>query len=201
MLDRKERYSSLSLKIMNNYILLVLILFFLSCEDNFQEIKKINNFKNFPVGIAEEIKLIYTDSAKIKAILTSPLNKDYSNQQFPYSEFPNGVKIIFFDKDKNATILTSNYAIAYSMTNIVDLVGNVVINSHDGSVLITSQLYWDPEQEWLFTEKKFSFKNIDYDIVGKRLDANRSFNIFNTGQLDGKVMVEESENQTIINEY
>ena len=40
MLDRKERYSSLSLKIMNNYILLVLILFFLSCEDNFQEIKR-----------------------------------------------------------------------------------------------------------------------------------------------------------------
>ena len=128
------------------------------------------------------------------------LNKDYTNQKFPYSEFPNGIKITFFDKDKNVTIVTSNYAITYTRTNIVDLVGDVVINNHDGSVLKTSQLYWDPQQEWLFSEKKFSFKNEDYDIIGKRLDANRSFTIFNTGQLDGKVMVEESENETVINE-
>ena len=46
----------------------------------------------------------------------------------------------------------------------------------------------------MFTEEKFSFTNIDYDIIAKRLDANRSFTIFNTGELDGKVMVEENEN-------
>jgi|TARA_B110000444_G_scaffold124828_1_gene117285 LPS export ABC transporter protein LptC len=185
---------------MNNFISIVLFIFLSSCEDNFPEIKKINNYVNYPTGIAEDIKLIYTDSAKIKAILTSSLNKDYTNQKFPYSEFPNGIKITFFDKDKNVTIVTSNYAITYTRTNIVDLVGDVVINNHDGSVLKTSQLYWDPQQEWLFSEKKFSFKNEDYDIIGKRLDANRSFTIFNTGQLDGKVMVEESENETVINE-
>jgi len=185
---------------MNDFKSIILILFslFISCEDNFQEIKKINNYDNFPIGIAENIKLIYTDSAKVKAILTSPVHKDYTNQDFPYSEFPVGIKITFFDENKNATIVTSNYAVTYNKTNIVDLVGDVVINIHDGSVLKTSQLFWDPELEWLFTEEKFSFKNIDYDIIAKRLDANRSFTIFNTGQLDGKVMVEENEN--IINE-
>ena len=185
---------------MKNFILIVLLLFLSSCEDNFQEIKKINNYINFPAGISEEIKLIYSDSAKIKAILTSSLNKDYTNQQFPYSEFPNGIKITFFDKDKNMTTVSSNYAINYSRTNIVDLIGDVVINNYDGSVLKTSQLYWDPQQEWLFTEQKFIFKNADYDIIGIRLDTNRSFTIFNTGQLDGKVMVEEIENATTINE-
>jgi len=185
---------------MKNFVLTVLLLFLSSCEDNFQEIKKINNYINFPAGVSEQIRLIYSDSAKIKAILTSSLNKDYTNQQFPYSEFPNGIKITFFDKDKNMTTVTSNYAITYTRTNIVDLIGDVVINNYDGSVLKTSQLYWDPQQEWLFTEQKFSFKNADYDIIGKRLDTNRSFTIFNTGQLDGKVMVEEIENATAINE-
>lgn len=187
-------------KKMKNFVLTVLLLFLSSCEDNFQEIKKINNYINFPAGVSEQIRLIYSDSAKIKAILTSSLNKDYTNQQFPYSEFPNGIKITFFDKDKNMTTVTSNYAITYTRTNIVDLIGDVVINNYDGSVLKTSQLYWDPQQEWLFTEQKFSFKNADYDIIGKRLDTNRSFTIFNTGQLDGKVMVEEIENATAINE-
>ena len=86
---------------MNAYKLLILFfLCFISCEDNFQEIKNINNYGNFPIGVAQNIKLIYTDSAKVKAILTSPINYDYTNESFPYSEFPDGIKITFFDKKK-----------------------------------------------------------------------------------------------------
>ena len=169
-----------------------IFIFLLSCEDNFQEIQNINSKNILPIGITENLKLIYTDSAKVKAILYSNLNKDFTNQSFPYSEFPDGVKLTFYDKDLNETIVTSDYAITYNKTNIVNLIGNVVINNFDGSELKTKQLYWDPEQEWLFTEEKFSFKNIDYDIVASRLDANRSFTIFNTGKLDGKVLVEDN---------
>ena len=169
-----------------------IFIFLLSCEDNFQEIQNINSKNILPIGITENLKLIYTDSAKVKAILYSNLNKDFTNQSFPYSEFPDGVKITLYDNDLNETIVTSDYAITYNKTNIVNLIGNVVINNFDGSELKTKQLYWDPEQEWLFTEEKFSFKNIDYDIVASRLDANRSFTIFNTGKLDGKVLVEDN---------
>jgi len=175
------------------YFFRILILFFLlSCEDNFKEIQNINSKSILPIGITENLKLIYTDSAKVKAVLYSSLNKDFTNQSFPYSEFPVGVKIIFYDDDLNETIVTSDYAITYNKTNIVNLTGNVIINNYDGSELKTKQLYWDPEQEWLFTEERFSFKNIDYDIIANRLDANRSFSIFNTGKLDGTVMLEDN---------
>lgn len=175
-----------------HFFRIFIFIFLLSCEDNFQEIQNINSKNILPIGITENLKLIYTDSAKVKAILYSDLNKDFTNQSFPYSEFPEGVKITFYDNDLNETIVTSDYAITYNKTNIVNLIGNVVINNFDGSELKTKQLYWDPEQEWLFTEEKFSFKNIDYDIVASRLDANRSFTIFNTGKLDGKVLVEDN---------
>ena len=174
------------------FLRIFIFIFLLSCEDNFQEIQNINSKNILPIGITENLKLIYTDSAKVKAILYSDLNKDFTNQSFPYSEFAEGVKITFYDNDLNETIVTSDYAITYNKTNIVNLIGNVVINNFDGSELKTKQLYWDPEQEWLFTEEKFSFKNIDYDIVASRLDANRSFTIFNTGKLDGKVLVEDN---------
>ena len=174
------------------FLRIFIFILLLSCEDNFQEIQNINSKNILPIGITENLKLIYTDSAKVKAILYSDLNKDFTNQSFPYSEFPDGVKITFYDNDLNETIVTSDYAITYNKTNIVNLIGNVVINNFDGSELKTKQLYWDPEQEWLFTEEKFSFKNIDYDIVASRLDANRSFTIFNTGKLDGKVLVEDN---------
>ena len=170
---------------------ILLLIFILGCDDNFQEIKNITLKDSFPVGETENLKLIYTDSAKVKAILYSSLNLDFTNQVFPYSEFPNGVEITFVDKENNQTIVKSDYAITYNKTNIVNLVGNVIINNYDGSELKTNQLYWDPEQEWLFSEEKFTFKNTDYDRTAKRLDANRSFSIFNTGKLDGKVLVED----------
>ena len=179
---------------MNKILLSFFTLFVISCNNDFVEIKEINNISDLPVGVAENINLVYTDSAKVKAILKSPMNIDFTNLKFPYSEFPNGVKITFFDDNKNETFVSSNYAVTYNKTNIVDLIGNVLIELSDGSVLKTSQLFWDPEQEWLFTEQNFTFKNDDYDIKANRLDANRQFTIFNTGKLDGNLTIEESEN-------
>ena len=68
---------------------------------------------------------------------------------------------------------------------IVDLKKNVKLISNDGSELFTQQLFWDAENEWLFTEEKFTFKNIDYDIDAIRLDTNKEFSQFKTGKLTG----------------
>ena len=69
--------------------LLILILFtLLSCENNFESIQDISLKRKFPSGITKNLKLTYTDSAMVKAILYSDLNLDYTNQLFPYSEFP-----------------------------------------------------------------------------------------------------------------
>ena len=103
------------------FLRIFIFIFLLSCEDNFQEIQNINSKNISPIGITENLKLIYTDSAKVKAILYSNLNKDFTNQSFPYSEFPDGVKITFYDNDLNETIVTSDYAITYNKTNIVNL--------------------------------------------------------------------------------
>ena len=79
-----------------HFLRIFIFIFLLSCEDNFQEIQNINSKNILPIGITENLKLIYTDSAKVKAILYSDLNKDFTNQSFPYSEFPEGVKITFY---------------------------------------------------------------------------------------------------------
>ena len=179
---------------MLKYFFFLFLLTTVSCNSELVDLNVIGSRNIFPVGIAENINLVYTDSAQVKAILRSPLNKDFTNLKFPFSEFPNGVEITFYDSEKNETLVSSNYAIIYNKTNIVDMVGNVEIKLSDGSVLKTSQLYWDPEQEWLFSENNFTFKSSDYDIKANRLDANRQFTIFNTGLLDGNLTVEENEN-------
>lgn len=53
-----------------------------SCKNNFEQVKQLNQFDALPVGEADTIRVVYTDSAQTLAILTAPKNLDYTNQPF-----------------------------------------------------------------------------------------------------------------------
>jgi LPS export ABC transporter protein LptC len=165
----------------------------LSCKDNFAQLKTISQFDALPIGEADTIRVVYTEFAKTIAVLTAPKNIDYSNQPFPYSEFPNGVQVVLYDENNKETHVMADYGVIYSRTDIVDLRGNVFVTTPEGAVLNTSQLYWDIKKEWVFTQEYFTFKNEDYDIAANILDASRSFDKITTGPLVGNVLVEEEE--------
>ena len=181
------------------FSILVVSLFF-SCDDGSSILKQINQFNENPVGIAYDIRMTYTDSAKVKAILTAPINLDYTHLSFMYSEFPEGLKIIFYNDDNEENTVVADYGILYNQTRIVDLQGNVVLLSNDGSRLETSQMYWDAEKEWLFTEQPFAFENIDYNLAATRLDTNKEFSKFQTGKLTGTILVEEQKDSLTVDE-
>ena len=165
----------------------------LSCKDNFAQLKTISQFDALPIGEADTIRVVYTEFAKTIAVLTAPKNIDYTNQPFPYSEFPNGVQVVLYDENNKETHVMADYGVIYSRTDIVDLRGNVFVTTPEGAVLNTSQLYWDIKKEWIFTQEYFTFKNEDYDIAANILDASRSFDKITTGPLVGNVLVEEEE--------
>ncbi len=187
-------------KFLKNGIIALAIIPFFSCEDSTSTLNQINQFSENPVGIAYEVRMTYTDSAKVKAILTAPLHLDYTHLSFQYSEFPEGLKIIFYNNENMENTVVADYGILYNQTKIVDLQGNVVLMSHDGSKLDTDQMYWDAEKEWLFTEQPFTFENIDYNMAATRLDTNKEFSKFQTGKLSGTIAVEEEQDSLIVDE-
>ena len=174
------------------FIFLFLSIYFISCSNNYDEVKNINKVELVPAGLTKDFVLEYTDSAVLKATLKSPLNIDFTNQSFPYSEFPNGLEIEFYDEIEGTTTVSSDYGIVYYQTRIVSLEGDVTIKSPDSSFVKSEQIYWDPEQEWLFSEKKVLFSSDDYTIRAKRLDADRSFKLLKTGKLDGSFLFTEN---------
>ena len=119
-------------------------------------IKTENKENKIPVGVTNNFVLKYSDSAKVKAILESPKNVDFTNQPFPYSEFPNGLKIEFFDSFSGSTIVSSDYGVVYYQTKMVSLEGNVKIVSPDGSSILSPQIYWDPENTIFFSVNNHS---------------------------------------------
>jgi len=177
--------------LLSKVVFVLFALSVLSCKNNFEQVKQLNQFDALPVGEADTIRVVYTDSTKTLAILTAPKNIDFTNQPFPYSEFPNGVEVVFFDDNAKETFVKADYGIMYTKTDVVDLRGNVHITTPEGADLRTSQLYWDVNKEWIFTQENFTFKNPDYDIAARVLDASRSFDKITTGPLTGSVAVEE----------
>ena len=67
-----------------------------SCEDNSDALKKLSIVRQDPLATAYNIRMIYTDSMKIQAILTAPKHVDFTNLSFRYAEFPEGLKLVFF---------------------------------------------------------------------------------------------------------
>jgi LPS export ABC transporter protein LptC len=164
---------------------------FFSCQSNFKEIQKLNATEKFPSGIAENFTLTYTEYGKVKAILSSPLNKDFSNQEFPYQEFSNGVKVDFYDENNNKSTVTANYGIIYSATNLIDLREDVVLQTYDGKRLETSQLFWDEKNEWVFTEKNYTFTSQELNMSGIGIDFDKHFNQVNSHNNSGSAVIKD----------
>lgn len=170
---------------------------FISCVDNSAVLQEINRDRQDPLGIATNIRLVYTDSTNVQAILTAPKHLDFTNLSFRYAEFPEGLEVIFYDDKKNENILIADYGILYEETKLIDLRGNVQLKSYDGSILTTNQLFWDAQSEWIFTEKPFTFQDKDYNFDAQRLDANKDFTKFQTGNLIGTITVSEQKDSII----
>lgn len=182
--------------ILSSIVTIFIVAMLFSCQDNYSEIQKLSYNKRFPVGEAENMFLIYTDSGKVKSTLRSPYNKDFSNQKFPFMEFPNGIELEFFDEQNNKSVVTSDYAILYSDTRLVDLQGNVVLKTHDGNILEAPQLYWDQDREWIFTEGEFKWSN-EYGVLlqgSNGIDFNRNLTIIDAHEIyDSTIPIEEKD--------
>ena len=169
---------------------------FCSCDLSTNQSLNTEYQKKEPVGTGFNIRMVYTDSTRVKTILETPVYLDYSNLSMQYSEFPEGLKVTFFDELMNENIVLADFGTLYNATSIIDLVGNVSLTSSDGSVLNTEQLYWDANNDWIFTEREFSFVGSQYNVLANRLDTNKEFTKFQTGKLTGTVAVQQEEQTT-----
>ena len=167
---------------------LLAILLLQSCESNLKDVQRIYKTTFVPTGEADSINLKYTDSGRVKSILQSLKMVDYSTAKNPFVEFPKSVLVTLIDANGNKTTVVADKAISYKKTEVIDLIGNVKIQTYDGKVLVTNQLYFDQKNEWFFTEEAFTFKDADGSYLqGIGIDFSKDFKIFNMQNNNGEV--------------
>lgn len=169
----------------------VLTVAIFSCKNNFKEVQQIGISENEPIGIAEDLNLKYTDSGKVQAHLISDKMLDYSNYDFAFSEFPNGITLYLYDDNDNKTTIVSDYAKVYDQTGLIDLQGNVMLTGYDGQKLEAEQLYFDQNKEWMFTNQAVRFTDKDQVINGNGFDSNMDFTKARVLEINGVVLLDE----------
>ncbi|RZJ71604.1 LPS export ABC transporter periplasmic protein LptC [Flavobacterium sp.] len=158
-----------------------------ACEGNFKEVQKLGFSEFTPSGEADDFNLKYTDSGRITSVLISPKMLDYATARYPFTEFPKGINVTLYDKKGAKTYVTSNYAVQYKNTDMIDLQGNVNIWNDEGSRLQTEQLYFDQKNEWFFTEQKFKFTDPKGVSYGQGIDFSKDFKIVNSQKISGQI--------------
>ena len=183
-------------------VVFYMAMLFFSCGDNYKRVGEEAGELIYPKGIGRNFTYTYTkvnkpmqseqiDSSRIIAIMESPLRKDFENLKFPYQTFPESLLVRFYDKDKNESTITADYGIIYSNTNLIDLQGNVVIETYDGKKLITPQLYYDIKNKWIFTQEKFTFTDLEEGslMYGEGMDFNKDMSFLKAHKTYGNRIV------------
>lgn len=177
------------------YIIAVVTVFtvtlFFGCESNFKEVQKINFSEFVPGSDADTVNIKYTDSGMITGVLKSRKMLDYSNLDFPFTEFPKGIDVTLYDKKQKRTFIVSNYAVSYKPTSIIDLQGKVKITSETGQVLETEQLFFDQKNEWFYTERKFKLTDAKGVSYGQGIDFSKDFKVINSQRVSGEIESED----------
>ena len=171
-----------------SYLLVFFFIVIFSCTTELAETTYSN--KKIPVSIAKNFTMTYTDSMLTKSFVSGKIHYDFTNDLLNYSEFYEDVELVIYDENKTSTI-SSQYAIVYNSFRFMEFNQNVKITTSDGEVLTTDKLYYDTENEWLFTENNFEYIDKTNKIIANRLDSNRDFTDLVTGNLTGSINITE----------
>jgi len=175
-------------------MVLLVTITLLSCEDNYKDIQRMSISDNAPVGIGVNTNTKYLDSGKVKVNLMTKKSFDYTTLEFPYREFPEGVEVWYWDDNDKKSVVTSDYAMEYAKSNLVDMRDNVKVVTDDGTTVFAEQMYWDQKNKWVFTDKpyKIRFKDGSFN-EGQGFNSSEDFKTFMSRKNQGVQLIDKTK--------
>jgi len=125
-----------------------------SCSNDIEEVNALLDKEEIKAETAENITLIYSDSAVIKLKIEAPLLRRHIDKAKITEEFDEGLKAEFFGPNKLVNCwLESRYAIRKEKENQIIVRDSVVLWNKNNEKLETSELIWNEIEQTLSTNK------------------------------------------------
>ena len=177
---------------MYKYILICSLIFsILSCESN---TKTDNISKNeAQTEVAKDVEILYSDSAVVRIKIISPLLLSHIERENPHDEFPQGVRLDFFDQIQQPTsVLTSKYGIRYPLKDQVILRDSCVWKSISSQETLEAfELIWDENLQKVYSNKLVIITTPTEKIWGYGFETNKDFTRWKINKPQGRLAVDK----------
>jgi len=172
-----------------------IIIFFVSCaQNNIEKINTLTNELNGPNVSAINTEIIYTENAQIKVKVKSPEINRYLDIEEPYTEFPKGMHVVFYDSlQKASSFIKANYCIYDETEKLWTAENDVVAVNENGDTLNTDFLIWNQLTKKIYTDQYVKITNDDGIIHGKGFEANQDFSGWKINQSSGIIRVKDEK--------
>ncbi len=172
------------------------ILLFSSCENSLNDIKKIAfNDEDKPISRSTGVDIIYSDSAKVKLRILTPLMIETTKDNKSTREMTKGVKVTFYDDDlKEKGTVVSDYAIQKEKENIIEFRQNVVATNVQGETFKSDELIYDLGNKKLYSDKSVQITMKGGNTIeGTGFTSNESLYPWNIAHSSGIFNVNEKQ--------
>jgi LPS export ABC transporter protein LptC len=139
-----------------------------SCENNIEVIKNLTSIKDLPSVSAQEMEIIYSDSAKIRLKVVAKVLNKFNTPEKQYIEFPQGITLYKYDSSLQVVaIIKANYALYRENAKLWEARDDVVAkNIEKSEQLFTEELFWDQNKGIIYSNKFTKIINPDGVFYG-----------------------------------
>ena len=192
LINKKSLAGNLRLFILRSIVFSVSTTMLPSCENDIRKINLLTASDSLSVSTVKNIDLIRSVSGRVVLELTAPMLKSYEGED-PYSEFPQGLKIVFFDSLMNITSqLTAEYGISYDKKKLMEARKNVVVvNNRKHEQLNTEMLTWNQATKKVYSDKFVKITQSDKVIFGEGMVSDETFDVWEIRKPKGEIIVNE----------
>jgi LPS export ABC transporter protein LptC len=179
---RKTRYTAL---------FLLCIVFLVACSREKRRDVLLTQ-EDTAIEVGKEVEILYSDSALVRVRVTAPVLHNVLDRENPRQEFPNGIKVDFFDANLNVfSVLTAKTATREPEKAIVTARDSVVLITAKNEKLETEELIWDERAAMTRTDKFVKVTKPGEVIYGYGLEATQDFSYWKIIVPKGRIQVKQ----------
>ncbi len=159
------------------YILGLGFLFlFCACEEELAEEERVVEVGETAIEKAKGVEMFYSDSAIVRFKIEAELMYDYLAKEEKKREFPNGVKVEFYDENFNvSSYLVAQYALHFKDKNQIVLQDSIVVWNSKGEKFYTDELVWNEKTETVTSDKEVIVITKEGTLKGNSFISNQDF--------------------------
>lgn len=171
----KQQYTTFVKHITTTGIVVVMLLFFVSCKDKKGNLLDFTyNPETTPTMITDSVTTLISDSGITRYKLTADIWKVFDKAADPYWLFPEGIYLERFDENFNieATV-KADTAWHYTAKKLWRLKGHVRVENMLGERFLSDELFWNQLTERVYSDKYIEIKKGETELKGYGFESNQ----------------------------